>query len=278
MGNKTNLDNWAARERLRWIEVNLWWRGAVGRSDLRETFGISAAQSSSDLQRYQELNPQAMVYHTSRKRYEASARMRCQLHEPELADGLALLAKEGGLFPRSGIEGCYSNEDARLSLVALPKRRAKREVERRLVLAALRDLPLKVFYHSLSESEVKAREICPRAFGWDGRRWHARAWDIDKGEWRDFVLSRFEKAEWPSDSLQVEPPRDEAWERWETVTLLVNPKLKEAAKKALRMDYGIENDLLEVKVRGAMRPYLLAELFLDDGRKTALPNHFVLQE
>lgn len=277
MGNTTNAENWAARERLRWIEVNLWWRGWVGRGDLREMFGISAAQSSSDLQRYQELNPRAMAYQTSRKRYESSPRMRCCLHEPDLSDGLALLSEgEGGASPGNAALAAGEVGD-RLAVITLPKRSARRDVERRIVLAALRELPLTVHYHSLTDSEVKGRRILPRNFGWDGRRWHTRAWDVASGEWRDFVLGRFEKADWPSDPLEEEPPRDEAWERWETVSLRVNPKLKESAKKSLRMDYGIENEVLEVRVREAMRPYLLAELFLDDGRKTALPNHFVLQ-
>jgi hypothetical protein len=39
MGNTTNTENWAARERLRSIEVRLWWRGFVGRKELMEVFG-----------------------------------------------------------------------------------------------------------------------------------------------------------------------------------------------------------------------------------------------
>jgi len=51
MGNKTNDQNWAATERLRFIEACAWWKGIVQRQDLVGLFGISMAQASSDLQR-----------------------------------------------------------------------------------------------------------------------------------------------------------------------------------------------------------------------------------
>ncbi len=51
-GNKTNDQNWAATERLRFIETCAWWKGIVQRQDLVGLFGISMAQASSDLQRY----------------------------------------------------------------------------------------------------------------------------------------------------------------------------------------------------------------------------------
>ena len=57
MGNETSVENWAARERLLLVERAAWWRGWIGRGDLVAMFGISPAQASSDLQKYQELNP-----------------------------------------------------------------------------------------------------------------------------------------------------------------------------------------------------------------------------
>jgi hypothetical protein len=76
MGNKTNDQNWAATERLRFIEACAWWKGIVQRQDLVGLFGISMAQASSDLQRYLEMNPSAFVYNLRQKRYEATAEMK----------------------------------------------------------------------------------------------------------------------------------------------------------------------------------------------------------
>lgn len=57
--------------------------GAVAgdRRDLVAAFGVSLAQASSDLQKYQELNPGALQYHMNRKRYEGAREMRWVLIE-----------------------------------------------------------------------------------------------------------------------------------------------------------------------------------------------------
>jgi hypothetical protein len=76
MGNKTNDRNWAATERLRFIEACAWWKGIVNQQDLVGLFGVSMAQASSDLQRYLEMNPAAFVYDSRQKRYEATTGVR----------------------------------------------------------------------------------------------------------------------------------------------------------------------------------------------------------
>ena len=88
MGNKTNDRNWAAMERLRFIETCAWWKGVVQRQDLAGLFGVSMAQASSDLQRYLELNPGAFVYNLRQKRYEATPEMKCVLTSPRLDEAV----------------------------------------------------------------------------------------------------------------------------------------------------------------------------------------------
>lgn len=272
MGNETKLENWAARERLRWIERTVWWRGWIGRPDLVEMFGISAAQASSDLQKYQELNPGAVGYQTSRKRYEGAAEMRCVLHEPQLAEAISAYLGEGTLLvptlrsdPKAG---------SRVSMVMAPRRTVAPEVERRVFLAVCGGLGLRVKYHSVRSGTAVWRRVVPRAFGHDGLRWHARAWCESSGEWRDFVLGRISGAEWPQ-SVDEEPPRDDEWEQIETLRLRVNPGLSEERKAALVMDYGAGPDgVLELRCRKAMRQYVEAMLRVpSEGEE--LPGHFV---
>src|SRR5688572_26936497 len=95
MANRTNEENWPARERLRAVEMMLWWRGWAGRSDLVEHFGISPAQASSDFQKYLELNGKHVSYQTSRKRYEASAEFECRLHVPDLEEAVRVFLQDG---------------------------------------------------------------------------------------------------------------------------------------------------------------------------------------
>ena len=70
MANATNPSSWFHRCRLAWLERRAKWGGHIGRADLMEMFGISPAQASSDLQTYIGMNPAALIYSTSRKRYE----------------------------------------------------------------------------------------------------------------------------------------------------------------------------------------------------------------
>lgn len=273
MGNTTNLENWAARERLRVIELLLWWRGWVGRGDLLQVFGISAAQASGDLQRYVELNGDAMVYHTSRKRYEATPEMRCVRHEPRLQDALSFFFGWEGVS--NHLQG-DANASKQLAALTLPARKVLSQVERRVMIALLAGAECRVMYHSVSSGKAAWRVLVPGALGWDGRRWHLRAFAREHGEWRDYVLGRMTQVEWPGDKAK-DLPVDKDWERIEEVVLRLNPKLSEEQKAALRLDYAMEGDELRVKVRSAMKRYLMAEMLLTpDGDDS--PRHFVSGE
>lgn len=267
MGNNTNESNWAARERLRRVEVLLWWRGWVGRNDLTEIFGISAAQASGDLQRYAELNPGSMVYQTRRKRYEGAPEMRCVLHAPSFEE--ALRDVMGVAVPVQA--RCDSGL---VSAVALPVRTCDPAVARRVMIGLLENRWLEVRYASLASGTHEWRKIAPTRFGWDGQRWHVRAWCGKNAAWRDFVLGRMSAAEWPQENADDLPP-DHAWETIETVRLTINPELAAEKREALRIDYGLTGEALEFRVREAMKPYLLANLFMDE-RNRELPRHFVV--
>jgi len=273
MGNSTNAENWAARERLRSVELRLWWRGHVGRKELMEFFGISAAQATSDLQRYFELNGGACFYNTKTKRYEAVPEMGCVRHEPVLEEGLQLVFGEvvDLRWERSAVRGA-----GKLGVVNLPTRGALCSVERAVVLAAAGRRSLRVKYASVRSGRSRWRVIFPGSFGWDGRRWHVRAFCEENEDWRDFVIGRIEEAEWPG--AVVAPPADVAWERWSVVKLQINPELDAVRRRALRLDYGMKGESLEIRVREAMRPYFLAEMFLVEESGVDAPRHFVLKK
>ncbi|MEN8716742.1 MAG: WYL domain-containing protein [Verrucomicrobiales bacterium] len=151
-------------------------------------------------------------------------------------------------------------------------------IERKLVIAAGGMCRLRVKYVSINSGKSRWREMVPRTFGWDGRRWYLRAFCCDNEEWSDFVSGRFEEAEeaeWPGAAEEV--PDDEAWDRWVVVKLKINPDLDAMRRRDLRLDYRIDGKILEVRVREAMKPYLLAEMFLEEENGEKLPRHFVLK-
>jgi len=274
MGNPTNENNYAARRRLHEVEMLLWWRGWVRRGDLIDRFGISPAQASGDLQRFTALNPRSLLYDTRRKRYVATPGMRCVLHQPSLDDAVRhLLGASAGVKAAAPAE---SGEAPLADVAALPVRHCDMAVVRRVMVALLEKRWLRVRYASLASGTHEWRRIAPARFAWDGQRWHVRAWCDHNAEWRDFVPGRMSEADWPTESTG-DLPKDEAWERMTVVRLRINPKLKPEMRDALRMDYGLDGDVLELRTREAMRPYVLASCFIDESHRE-LPRHFVMDD
>ena len=145
-----------------------------------------------------------------------------------------------------------------------------------MVLASQGLRRVRVKYVSVKSGRASWREMVPRTFGWDGRRWHVRAFCLENEDWRDFVLGRMDEVEWPGGEVKV--PVDEAWEKWVVVKLKVNPELDAVQRRALKMDYGLSSNTLRVRVREAMRPYLLAEMFLEGESGVKVPRHFTVSE
>lgn len=83
-------------------------------------------------------------------------------------------------------------------------------------------------------------------------------------------------AEWPSQPTK-ELPEDKGWTTFEIVKLRINPDLDADQREALRMDYDLAGDTLELRVRSSMKPYLLAAMFIDHKSHSDLPRHFVLE-
>ena len=268
MGNTSTKDQWAGRERLAFIERVAWWRGVVNRGDLREVFGISAAQASGDLQGYQEQNPTALAYNVRSKRYEARPEMACVMHSPRLEEAVAMFLGTPVSLPRVA-----ARAEGRVATFVPPVRQADEGVERRVFLALDQGKRLWVTYWSVNSGAAKRREIAPHGLGHDGYRWHVRAWCFENGEFRDFVLSRIEKAEWPGE-LFISPTRDEAWERMVTVVLRANSQLDAVQRATIERDYGMKSGKLEVTMREAMREYCLAHLRVATGNER--PQHLEL--
>ena len=263
MGNLTNEENWAARERLRMIEVLLWWRGWVRRGDLIDVFGISAAQASGDIQRFLELNRAGVIYHTNRKRYEAGESFTCRLHRPSLAEAVTLLMgqRAGNAALTMRAETVPTQASDLVDIVTMPQRVANERAVRTLVMAMLRKETVEVRYASVNSSTRKLRTLVPRAIAWDGTRWHARCWDPEHSEWRDYVLGRMEECRWAKFDAD-EPPADIDWETFVILKLKPNSSLSKDAKAAIKMDYGMSADVIEIRVRKAMVKYVRQNLGL----------------
>jgi DeoR/GlpR family transcriptional regulator of sugar metabolism len=61
---------WFEQHRQDWIAEALSVYGFINREHLERKFGVSTPQASKDLATFQRLNPKAMAYNLTTKRYE----------------------------------------------------------------------------------------------------------------------------------------------------------------------------------------------------------------
>jgi hypothetical protein len=268
MGNQTNEKQWAAAERLRYIERSAFWRGVINRADLQRIYGLSPAQASSDLQRYTELNPGALAYNLHLKRYEGTAPMRPVLHSPRLEEAIEIFLGADLRATRSFGAGADFEKSDQVATVVVPQRTASLDAQRAIFQAVLAARQVRIRYLSFSKRAESWRVIAPHVLAHDGYRWHARAWCFENRDFRNFVLGRILKAGWPQ-PLVAALPRDAAWNEWTTLKLRPRKGLGEIQARAVRLEYGMTNNRVTLRIRHAMVDATLMHLQLppSDGRR-----------
>ncbi|WP_345737046.1 WYL domain-containing protein [Prosthecobacter algae] len=254
-------------ERLRFVERCAFWRGVVNRQDLVGAYGLSATQATSDLQKFQELNPGALNYNLNKKRYEGSPSMRCTLHKPRIEEAIALCFGSGdapSALTRPVTEPSGQETSGFVAGVELPLRTAAPDIQRAVFLGAIQKLRVQIEYTSMTGKKPGWRWIAPHAFGHNGYRWHVRAWCEQNEEFRDFVLSRIKAAHFPIHEAAV-PVVDSEWNKWVTVKVIPGSGLSEDMQKGIITDYSMRSGKLIFEVRKAMLKYTLRHLGLPTG-------------
>ena len=269
MGNSTNTEQWAVMERLRFIERAAWWRGMVGRQDVMEVYGVGPAQVSADFQKYVELNPGALTYSLSRKRYEGLPGMVPLWEVGTLEEAVTQFMERAGRLPVTGRQEAPGSN--RVDWLVLPDRRAAGEVERRVFYAVLHGMRVEVLYASPHGRARTWRRLVPHALAWSGHRWHVRAWCEERSDFRDFVLGRMEEARWPVALAEPLPLRDVAWDTYVTVEVRPHADLAEEEQIVIANEFRMERRRLKLRVRRAMVQYLETALGLTPANGMPLP-------
>jgi hypothetical protein len=270
---------WSVERRLAFIEERLFWLGEVNRADLIGAFGVSASQASQDIARYLELEPDGLAYDKSAKRYVAGADFRPVLAAPDAARFLGELRLAGlGILPA---DATLLGGGAPFDTAPIPERRIDPYVLRAVLAAIRARQALVVTYQSMRREKPGRRLIAPKALAFDGFRWHARAFDFESREFRDFVLGRMTR---PAADLRSErrladaPARDADWESFVDLVIAPHPGLTRAQARAISLDYGIQRGSGRIRVRRALLFYALKRLGLDVPPGTRPPHeqHIVL--
>ncbi len=255
----------AQRERLAYIEFRLWFFGEIARKSVLERFGVATAAGTRDLMLYRDLAPQNAEYGSKVYRYLPTFKPLFQHHVHRVLSSLTSgygdgeRGEAGALLPHAA--------PARLNQPSL-------DILATVTRAIHGGYPLKLTYHSMKTGPV-LREIVPHALVDSGLRWHVRAYDRTKAQFRDLVLTRMEKV------VQVKtaavnarvlghelPTADLQWQRIVNLELKPHPAHKHPA--SVERDYGMTKGVLKASVRAAVAGYVLRQWQVDCSARASL--------
>jgi hypothetical protein len=247
--------NYAQRERLAFIDFCLQFTGQISRADLISHFGIGLASSSRDLTLYKELAPSNLVLEHKTKQYFRTA----QFNPIFSHNSEAVLTSLSQGFGNGLSNGISSSSTC---FYAARINHPNTSTIATLMRAINNKKTVMCHYISLSSGDSQ-REIVPHAIVNNGLRWHVRAYDVNSGEFRDFVCTRIQNAQ----EIQKQmPPKasannDCAWQNIINIELVPHPSVKH--KKAIELDYSMSNGILQLKVREALLGYLMRQWSVD---------------
>jgi hypothetical protein len=235
------------RTRLEFIEKVLNWRGYIRRKELLNRFDISDPLGTKDLSMVGERG-QAR-YDVKIKGYRSVEHFKPEFITPDPFEDFKELNTLG-------------DEDF-FATPTIPLRKCDEDILKKLTHCASNKEQIDIYYYSVNSNTNKWRTISPRTFATDGMRFHVRAFCHENEKFQDFVIGRIQ------DTGKFEPSpfahkEDEEWSQIMKVTLGINPKLKETQKKALEMDYSMEDGKFTFTTRKALQLYTLRNLgFID---------------
>ena len=117
-------------------------------------------------------------------------------------------------------------------------------------------------YQAISRPAPSWCWIALHAIGFDGFRWHTRAFCLADESFKDFLLSRM--LEIRGSQRSGVPAEDDCdWNIQVTLEIGPHPVLSETQAKVIALDYGMRSGKTKIKVPCALLQYALRRLGLD---------------
>jgi len=257
---------WNTDQRFAFIETILYWEGQINRKDLEDFFDISSPVASGDFKRYMETVPNSMEYDPSEKVYKATPEFTPQFISIDPYDYFFLLRlSENERFkPRSFLR-FYPD----FKVLSFPERKLDPDILKRVVRVMREQKALEIHYQSMSTPEPHWRWITPHSLGFDGFRWHIRAFCHMRKDFRDFVPGRILNTgeERPH---TIDASQDLLWNTEVVFNIAAHPELSETQTKMIEHEYGMEKGQKQFKVPAAFSFYVMNRLRLDIDEKKSI--------
>lgn len=255
---------WSQERRLQFIDFRLQWEGRINRRDLTEFFKISVPQASADIARYTELAPENLQYDTSSRSYTATEGFAAQFETTGPRQYLSqLLALERQILASDQVFLAFRPP---MASVPLPSRAIESKTLALILRAVAERGMLQIKYQSIWREEELTRFISPHAFGYDGVRWHVRAYCHLRNGFRDFVFGRILSAGQSKASI-IDPADDLEWNTHVDLVLVPDESLSPAQRRGVEIDYGMKHGKVTITCRQAMLFYTLRTLNFElDGK------------
>ncbi len=234
--------------RLAYLENRLYFFGELRRSDIIDYFDVAPACATRDIAAYRAMAPDNLAFDQSSKTYKIGQNFTPYFqHSPEQV--LASLANGFGDVWEGACESVSTLTPGCLQILDV-------DVLSVISRSIFSGKAVRLKYLSRSSGETD-RVIVPHALVSSGFRWHVRAFDRKRSEFRDFVLSRVMSATLLENfSVKNEgKEQDVDWNRM--VELAFVPHPQSINRNVIAQDYRMRDGCLKVCVRSAVLGYFL---------------------
>ncbi|WP_375186020.1 WYL domain-containing protein [Pseudoalteromonas sp.] len=255
--------NFAQKRRLAYIDFKLYFTGMATRSEIVSHFELGVAAATRDIKLYKDLAPENMEYDNVEKKYFITTKFK-PLFKHNARHTLIKLANNISDGFETFCDTPFPIESPN------PLNVPKIHIIAKLSQAIIHNKSISVIYESLSGG-TRARELVPHSIVDNGLRWHLRAFDRQTKSFRDFVLTRITKVTIQAQTSAPEEDKfkDHQWMRMVPLQIVPHPKNVEHPT-AIKLDFGMENGVLEISVRAAMAGYLLRRWNVDCSKSGSL--------
>ncbi len=251
----------AQRERLAHIDFVLYFLGELRRADVVDKFETGSAGATRDIAIYRDMAPENLEFDTAAKVYRPT---------PEFAPVFQHAARRVLTALTEGFgEGLGDELEPQIRCdTPTPLTFPSLSVLAPITRAINRRKAVSLTYTSVNSGRSQ-KEIVPIALVDTGIRWHVRAFDRLHKEFRDFVLTRMENPCVLEDAPILKEETAEADTQWtRVIELELVPHPNHPRPEVVKMDYGMQDGVLRVRVRAVNAGYMLRRWSVD-----CSPNH-----